>query len=396
MKTRPVILLVDDDPIAANMTSAAITMEMDFHVVTAPNLTEAKQMAELYTPALFVVDLFLGEESGFDLVTWIRAHNLLHDAVIMMLTGAAEPQLKLKGYESGVDDYILKPFQPPEFLSRIRALMRIKGMQEELKAERAALARVNAVLGENLDAITTLLLNIVSLRVPDAAARSQRAATFARWLCTRLEIAEEAARTIVMAARMHEIGKVVVGDGVLTKERSQWTADDREAMSQFPIFGHMIVGNVEQLKEVGHLLRHQSENYDGTGIPDKLYKDRTPFGSRVLRVINGIETAFPSGLSDLPAVKQHLEEGRGTKYDPRLVQLAVEFLTTVVDPAWMVGKKEVMINALQPGMKLAADIVTSNGAKLLPAGTVLTEVIVERILGRHSQDPIITRAYVYA
>ncbi|CAG0981576.1 hypothetical protein GPROT1_02327, partial [Gammaproteobacteria bacterium] len=348
----------------ANMTSAAITMEMDYHVVTAPNLTEAKQMAELYTPALFVVDLFLGNESGFDLVTWVRAHSLLHDAVIMILTGAAEPQLKLKGYESGVDDYILKPFQPPEFLSRIRALMRIKGMQEELKAERAALARVNAVLGENLDALTTLLLNIVSLRVPDAAARSQRAATFARWLCTRLEIAEEAARTIVMAARMHEIGKVVVGDGVLTKDRSHWTADDREAMSQFPILGHMIVGNVEQLKEVGHLLRHQSENYDGTGIPDKLYKDRTPFGSRVLRVINGIETAFPSGLSDLPAVKQHLEEGRGTKYDPRLVQLALEFLTAVVDPAWMVGKKEVMINALQPGMKLAADIVTSNGAKL--------------------------------
>jgi response regulator RpfG family c-di-GMP phosphodiesterase len=396
MKTRPVILLVDDEPVAANMTSSLIAMEMDYHVVTAPNLTEAKQMAELYSPALIVVDLFLGEECGFDLVTWVRAHAILHDAMIMMLTGAAEPHLKLKGYESGVDDYILKPFQPTEFISRIRALMRIKRMQEELKAERAALARLNATLGESLDALTTLLLNIVSLRVPDAAARSQRAATFARWLCVRLEIAEEATRTIVMAARMHEIGKVIVGDGVLSKDRSQWTADDKEAMAQFPIFGHMIVGNVQQLKEVGQLLRHQSENYDGTGIPDRLYKDRTPFGSRVLRVINGIETAFPSGLSDLPAVKKHLEEGRGTKYDPRLVQLALEFLTTVVDPAWMVGKKEVVINALQPGMKLAADIVTSNGAKLLPEGTVLTDVMVERILGRHSQDPIITRAYVYA
>lgn len=72
MKTRPVILLVEDDPIAADVTSAVITMEMDYHVVTAPNLTEAKQMAELYAPALFVVDLYLGVESGFDLVTWVR------------------------------------------------------------------------------------------------------------------------------------------------------------------------------------------------------------------------------------------------------------------------------------------------------------------------------------
>ena len=396
MKTRPVILLVEDDPIAANMISAAIGMDTDYHIVTAPNIQEARQMAELYIPALCVVDLFLGDESGFDLVTWVRAHPLLHDTMVMMLTGAAEQRFKLKGYESGVDDYITKPFQPTEFLSRIRALMRIKGMQEELKAERAELARLNAIQGEHLDALTALLLNIVSLRVPDAATRSQRAAAFARWLCTRLDIPADMARTIVMAAQMHEIGKVVVGDGVLSKDRAQWTADDREAMAQFPLFGHMIVGNVEQLKDVGHLLRHQAENHDGTGSPDRLLKDRIPFGSRVLRIINGIEEAFPADQNDLTAVKVHLEEGRGTLYDPRLVQLAVEFLTVVADPVWMVGKREVAIPALQAGMVLAADIVTSSGAKLLPQGTTLTEGMVERILGRHSQDPVITRAYVFA
>jgi len=74
----------------------------------------------------------------------------------------------------------------------------------------------------------------------------------------------------------------------------------------------------------------------------------------------------------------------------------VEFLTVVADPVWMVGKREVPIPALQAGMVLAADIVTSSGAKLLPQGTTLTEGMVERILGRHSQDPVITRAYVFA
>ena len=49
MKTRPVILLVDDDPIAANMISAAISVDTDYHVVNAPNIQEARQMAELYT-----------------------------------------------------------------------------------------------------------------------------------------------------------------------------------------------------------------------------------------------------------------------------------------------------------------------------------------------------------
>ena len=64
MKTRPVIILVEDDPIADNMISAAIGMDTDYHIVTAPNIQEARQMAELYIPALCVVDLFLGDESG--------------------------------------------------------------------------------------------------------------------------------------------------------------------------------------------------------------------------------------------------------------------------------------------------------------------------------------------
>ena len=194
MKTRPVILLVEDDPIAANMISAAIRMDTDYHVVTAPNHRRKPGRWPSCTSrrsAWWICSSAMRADSTS--CTWVRAHPLLHDAMIMMLTGAAEPQLKLKGYESGVDDYITKPFQPAEFLSRVRALMRIKGMQEELKAERAELARLNAsAQGEHLDALTALLLNIVSLRVPDAATRSQRAAAFARWLCTRLDIPADA------------------------------------------------------------------------------------------------------------------------------------------------------------------------------------------------------------
>ncbi len=337
MKLRPVILLVDDDPVALKMVKDLLTAEGLYNVASAQNIAEAKRLAEWDTPSLIVVDLLLGEESGLDFVEWVRQNTLLHDAMVMMLTGAGEMQTKLKGYEAGVDDYIVKPFPPVEFLSRIRALLRIKKMQDQLKADGTELKRLNTALGEHLDALTALLVNIVSLRVPAAAGRSQRAGAYARWICTRLSFPEESLHNIVLAAKLHEIGKVVVADGVLTKDRAAWTQVDRDTMAQFPLFGHMIVGNVPQLREVGHLLRHQAENVDGTGLPDHLLRDQIPLGSRILRIINAVE----EGESlDPRVIRQRLTSGSGTLFDARLVQLTEEYLMAVVDADWIQGKRK--------------------------------------------------------
>ena len=392
MNLRPVILLVDDDPVSLKLVNDALIAEGAYAVVCASTIPEARQLAELHLPSLFLVDLYLGRENGLELVAWIREHSLLHDAMVMMLTGAGETETKLKGYEAGVDDYIVKPFPPAEFLSRIRALMRIKKMQDQLKADGAELKRLNTALGEHLDALTALLVNIVSLRVPDAAGRSQRAGAYARWMCSRLSLPAETSHTIVLAAKLHEIGKVVIADDVLRKDRTAWTKEDKEVMGQFPLFGHMIVGNVPQLREVGHILRHQAENVDGTGSPDHLIKDQIPFGSRILRIVNAIEEG---GGSDLSTIRQQIAAGRGTMFDSRLVQLTEEYLMAVADPDWIQGKREVPVQSLEAGMVLAADLVTSGGIKLLPADTALTSGMIDRILSRHSVDPIITRAYIH-
>jgi hypothetical protein len=154
----------------------------------------------------------------------------------------------------------------------------------------------------------------------------------------------------------------------------------------------MIVGNVPQLREVGHILRHQAENVDGTGSPDHLIKDQIPFGSRILRIVNAIEEG---GASDLGTIRQQIAAGRGTMFDSRLVQLTEEYLMAVADPDWIQGKREVPVQSLEAGMVLAADLVTSGGIKLLPADTALTSGMIERILSRHGVDPIITRAYIH-
>lgn len=395
MNTRPTILLLDDEPAALELLGAALDGENAYHVVTASTVGEAERLAELHVPSLAVVDVNLKGENGLDFAVWMRQHAFLRDSLIMMLTGASLTEQKLRGFEAGADEYITKPFNPPELLSKVRALMRIKGMQDELKRDREELARLNNALGSTLDAVTSLLVNLINLRVPDAAARSESAAAFSRWMSDRLELSSETRRTLDLSAKLHEIGKVIMTDEVLGKPRNAWTEDDRTTLYQFPLFGQMIVGKIPQLAEVGHVLRHQLENYDGTGQPDHRMREEIPLASRILRIFNAAQDARAAGSSTPGSVLEFLRRGRGTLYDPHLLVLAEEYFSLVECPEWAEGKRQVSVAQLEEGMVIAADLQTSSGIKLLQAGASLTRPMIERIQARHRVDPIINWVYIH-
>jgi response regulator RpfG family c-di-GMP phosphodiesterase len=396
MNPRPTILLVDDEPSALDLLGAALERENSYHVVPAATVGEAQRMAELHLPSLAIVDVNLAGENGLDFCLWMRRHAILRDAVIMILTGASLTEQKLRGFEAGADEYLTKPFNPPELLSKVRALMRIKGMQDELKNDREELGRLNDALGSTLDAVTALLVNLINLRVPYAAARSEAAAAFARWIGERLELSPEARRTLDLASHLHEIGKVIMTDDVLGKSRSAWTEDDRIALSQFPLFGQMIVGKVPQLGGVGRVLRHQMENYDGTGLPDHRMREEIPLASRILRIINAVQEERAEGRETLAEVLECLRRGRGTLFDPHLLVVSEEYLNVIERPSWAEGKRQVSVAQLEAGMVIAADLQTSSGIKLLPADSTLTRGMIDRIQARHQVDPIINWVYVFS
>jgi len=396
MNPRPTILLVDDEPSALDLLGAALERENAYHVVPAATVGEAQRMAELHLPSLAIVDVNLVGENGLDFCLWMRRHAILRDAVIMMLTGASLTEQKLRGFEAGADEYLTKPFNPPELLSKVRALMRIKGMQDELKNDREELGRLNDALGSTLDAVTALLVNLINLRVPYAAARSEAAAAFARWIGERLELSPEARRTLDLASHLHEIGKVIMTDDVLGKSRSAWTEDDRITLSQFPLFGQMIVGKVPQLGGVGRVLRHQMENYDGTGLPDHRMREEIPLASRILRIINAVQEERAEGRETLAEVLECLRRGRGTLFDPHLLVVSEEYLNVIERPSWAEGKRQVSVAQLEEGMVIAADLQTSSGIKLLPADSTLTRGMIDRIQARHQVDPIINWVYVFS
>ncbi len=119
----PVVLVVEDEPAIQELIS--VTLTRNGHMVR--RAATAQQAAEAVTeqlPDLILLDWMLPDGSGPAFARKLRADTRTRDVPIIMLTARAEEDDKVQGLQSGVDDYVTKPFSPRELEARIQAVLR--------------------------------------------------------------------------------------------------------------------------------------------------------------------------------------------------------------------------------------------------------------------------------
>ena len=115
------ILLVEDEP-GLRRTLKDLLLSSGYVVETSGDGAEAQELAEHQPFDLIVLDVMLPSRSGFDVARNLRKHSVL--TPILMLTARTELNNKVQGFKSGADDYLTKPFEAPELLVRVEALLR--------------------------------------------------------------------------------------------------------------------------------------------------------------------------------------------------------------------------------------------------------------------------------
>ncbi|MBP1913935.1 DNA-binding response OmpR family regulator [Lederbergia galactosidilyticus] len=118
MQTR--MLIVDDDPHIRELLRFYLQRER-FEVLAAEDGEAASQLLEQEQVHLAIVDVMMPGKNGWELCEEIRQ---FYDIPVILLTARGEMEDKAKGFLSGTDDYVVKPFEPEELLFRIRALLR--------------------------------------------------------------------------------------------------------------------------------------------------------------------------------------------------------------------------------------------------------------------------------
>jgi DNA-binding response OmpR family regulator len=131
------ILLVEDDPTLALGLCDALEFE-GFKVLHAERGSDAIDQAKKSAPECIILDLMLPDLNGYQVCEEIRRFD--PRTPIVMLTARSQEADKIRGLDSGADDYVTKPFSVGELVARIRAVMR--------RASRTAALEVPFVIGE--------------------------------------------------------------------------------------------------------------------------------------------------------------------------------------------------------------------------------------------------------
>jgi len=117
------ILIVDDEPAIREMVAFALR-KAEYLPVHAGDGREAGDAIAERVPDLILLDWMLPGASGLELARRWRRDDLTRDIPIIMLTARGEENDRVSGLESGIDDYVVKPFSARELLARIKAVLR--------------------------------------------------------------------------------------------------------------------------------------------------------------------------------------------------------------------------------------------------------------------------------
>ena len=118
------ILVIDDSELVANLLRDSLT-EAAFEVSLAADANQGYAAALEFHPDLILLDVQLPDIAGFDLIRVIKNREELKQIPIIMITGTHhQTDHKVKAFQAGADDYVLKPFEMPELIERIRAVLR--------------------------------------------------------------------------------------------------------------------------------------------------------------------------------------------------------------------------------------------------------------------------------
>ncbi|CAG7623026.1 response regulator transcription factor [Paenibacillus allorhizosphaerae] len=115
------ILLVDDDNYIRELMKASLHGE-GFALFEARNGREALEQLERRPVDLVILDVMMPLMDGWELCRELR--RLYPDLPMLMVTARTETMDKVKGFELGTDDYLVKPFDPPELVARVKALLK--------------------------------------------------------------------------------------------------------------------------------------------------------------------------------------------------------------------------------------------------------------------------------
>lgn len=344
-ETPPVILVVDDNP--DNLAVIGDLLRPDYRVRVANSGARALRLTYIEPrPDLILLDVMMPEMDGHAVLERLQANPSSRDIPVIFVTALDREEDQLSGFELGAVDYVTKPIMPAVLQARVRTHLELKQARDKLAGHNAWLeAEVSRRMAEN-DRIQLVsvraLAHLAEIRDPETGNHILRTQGYVRELAARLQghprfsavIDHRYIELLTRSAPLHDIGKVGIPDNILLKpgplDPAEWAV-----MQTHAALGAMAIERAERdiedevgflalAKEIAHW---HHERWDGSGYPDGLRGEAIPLSARLMSVADVFDALISARVykpaMPLEAARAVIVEGRGTQFDPDVVDAFV-------------------------------------------------------------------------
>ena len=335
-----IILIVDD--IEINRMILRDMLEDDYRIIEAGSGGEALSVLfeDKVLPTVVLLDIIMPGIDGFQVLEQMKLNETTQNIPVLFITAANSDETESRGLKSGAADYITKPFNHDIVRARVENhinLARYRHKLEQLVAKKAA--EVTKTYEQTLEVLAT----IIEYRNLESGAHIRRTTLLTEKLVAKMTETEkfktilqaENINSLVKASALHDIGKIGIPDGILLKP-GKLTPDEFDVIKTHTTVGREIIDSILStlpdndmyLKYARDICHHHHERWDGKGYPVGLKGDQIPLAARIVSVVDVYDALVSprcyKGSYSHEVSLEIITEGRGTQFDPDLVDMLPE------------------------------------------------------------------------
>jgi|SRR5580698_1740813 len=300
-------ILVADDQAANRELFDELLSSEGFNVLTADDGAAALENMNLVNIDLVLLDVMMPHLNGFEVCAKIKANPDTYLIPVVLVTALSDKQDRIEGIRVGADDFLTRPVDRTELLTRVRSLIKLKHRTDEL---------------ERAESVLFSLARSIEGKDPYTYGHCERLMNYSVSLGEHLCLPEEQIIALRRAGIVHDIGKVAVPDAILLKP-GKLTPEEWKLMQEHPVVGERICAPLKSFRAVLPIIRHHHEKLDGSGYPDGLRGDGIPVTARILQVVDVYDALttkrpYKAALSMTEALQIMNQEVAKGWWDPRI------------------------------------------------------------------------------
>jgi putative two-component system response regulator len=312
------ILIVDDAVENIKLVTEILNRpKNEYHIEAAGDGYEALEKVKKFDPDLIMLDVVMPGIDGFEVCRILKEDQKTRLIPIVMITALDSQQDRLRGLESGVDDFISKPFNVYELLARVKNLLKLRSYISEL---------------EHAEQVIFSLARAVEAKDNYTEGHCERLSILAQHLGSELQLADEDLIVLKRGGILHDIGKIAIDDSILLKP-GPLTAEEFEIIKTHPEVGENICRPLKTLKPVLPIIRYHQERFNGSGYPEGLAKYEIPIHARIIGLVDCYDAlttdrTYRKALPSEFAIQIMTKETEAGLWDPDFFKLLKEILAS--------------------------------------------------------------------